>query len=69
MRTWPTACSILANTTATLYLPAPDLSGVTEGVAVLGLEDGRAILAVGSGTYDLRSTAGAPSAPRGEVGA
>jgi alpha-L-rhamnosidase len=53
-----------ANTTATLYLPASRLEGVFEdgkplakvrGVKVLGFENQRAILELGSGSYRFTS--------------
>jgi alpha-L-rhamnosidase len=53
------------NTTATVYLPAMDAATVTEsgkpvkqakGVKFLRMEKGRAMLEVGSGTYQFSST-------------
>ena len=52
--------TIPANTTATVYVPAGDIEGVTEGgkpaakaeaVSVLRMEDDTAVFAVGSGNY------------------
>ena len=60
--------SIPANTTATVYLPARDMAQVAEGgkaidrvagVKFQRMEDGRAVLAVGSGKYEFTSTTGA----------
>jgi len=55
--------SVPANCKATVYLPVTDGSVVTEGgrslamlkeVKVLRMEEGRMVLAVGSGNYDFR---------------
>jgi alpha-L-rhamnosidase len=50
--------TIPANASATVYLPATDAARITEGgqpavkiVKLLGVEGGRALFAVGSGTY------------------
>jgi alpha-L-rhamnosidase len=52
--------TIPANTTATVFVPAKDVSGVTEsgkpldtvvGVQLLRMENSRAVLAVESGSY------------------
>jgi alpha-L-rhamnosidase len=57
--------TIPANTTATVYLPADDNNGITEGgrvlkevlgVKFLRAEGNRAVLAVRSGKYSFRST-------------
>jgi alpha-L-rhamnosidase len=57
--------TVPANTTATVYLPAMDAATVTEsgkpvkqakGVKFLRMEKGRAMLEVGSGTYQFSST-------------
>jgi alpha-L-rhamnosidase len=57
--------AIPANTTATVYVPARDASGITEsnkpaaeadGVKFLRMENGVAVYAVGSGTYRFQST-------------
>ena len=59
--------SIPANTTAKVYLPASDVTQVTEGgkavarvagVKLLGMESGRAVLEVGSGQYKFTSVVG-----------
>jgi alpha-L-rhamnosidase len=59
------AVTIPANTTATVYLPTQDPSGVSEsgksaakakGVKFLQMENGTAIFTVGSGTYRFQST-------------
>jgi len=56
--------TIPANTTATVYVPAKEASGVTEsgkpvnqaqGVNFLRMENGAAVFAVGSGTYRFQS--------------
>ena len=56
--------AVPANTTATLHVPAPDASSVTEAdkpleqdkaVRFVRMQDGRAVLEVGSGTYLFRS--------------
>jgi alpha-L-rhamnosidase len=56
--------SVPPNTTATVYVPAKDAAGVTEGgkpageaegVRFLRLDDGAAVYAVGSGSYAFRS--------------
>jgi alpha-L-rhamnosidase len=56
--------TIPANTTATVYVPAKDKAGVTEGnkpaakaagVKFLRMENGAAVYAVGSGAYQFRS--------------
>jgi len=56
--------TIPANTTATLYLPALDLAGITEsrkpvlqaeGVRFIGTLDGNAIFEIGSGTYRFQA--------------
>ncbi|MGC3959935.1 MAG: glycoside hydrolase family 78 protein [Verrucomicrobiota bacterium] len=60
--------SIPANTTATVYLPARDGAQVTEGgksiaraagVKFLGMQEGSAVLEVGSGQYKFSSIVGA----------
>lgn len=57
--------AIPANTTATLYLPCSDPASITEsgrsldehpGVKLLRIEDGRAVLAVASGSYHFVAT-------------
>jgi alpha-L-rhamnosidase len=57
--------TVPANTTATVYLPAKDAAQVTEsgqpvpqvaGVKFLRMEKGRAVLEVGSGSYNFNST-------------
>jgi alpha-L-rhamnosidase len=57
--------TIPANTTATVYIPARDIAGVTEsgkpigkvkGVQFLRMENSTAIYVVGSGTYRFQST-------------
>jgi alpha-L-rhamnosidase len=59
---WELAVTIPANTTATVWLPAADAARVTEGgralvkvegVKLLRMEGGRAVLAVESGTYEF----------------
>ncbi len=59
--------TIPPNTTATVYLPAKDLSSVTEGgrpvdkvqgVTFLRMENGRAVFEVASGTYAFNSIKG-----------
>ena len=54
--------TIPANTTATVYVPAKDAAAVTEsgkpadkadGVRFLRMEDGAAVFAIGSGTYEF----------------
>lgn len=56
--------SVPANTTATAFLPAKDISSVKEGghtigqsygVRILRFENGRAVLALASGTYHFQS--------------
>jgi alpha-L-rhamnosidase len=56
--------TIPANTTATIYVPAKDAAGVTEGgkpaaqakgVKFLRLEDGAAVYEIGSGRYSFLS--------------
>ena len=56
--------TIPANTTATVHVPAKAETGVTEsgkpaakamGVKFLRMENGAAVFAVGSGTYQFRS--------------
>jgi len=58
------AASRPANTTATLYLPALDLAGITESrrpalqaekVRFIGMLDGNAIFEIGSGHYRFQS--------------
>ena len=58
------ATRIPANTTATVYVPAKESAGVTEagkpaasapGVKFLRMEDGAAVFAVGSGSYQFQS--------------
>jgi hypothetical protein len=65
--------SIPANTRATVYLPAKSLDAVTEsrralsrqeGIQFLRLEDGWAVLSVGSGDYEFRSESEAIVRPR-----
>lgn len=60
------------NTTATVYIPATDAATITEsgaplsaaeGVSLLGMADGTAVLSVGSGVYRFASTAPAQHAP------
>lgn len=55
--------TIPANTTATVFLPAANAVAImegdatlrdAEGVELLRVEDGRVVLAVGSGAYDFR---------------
>ena len=55
---------IPANTTATVHVPAKEAAGVTEsgkpaasaaGVKFLRMEDGAAVFAVGSGSYQFQS--------------
>jgi alpha-L-rhamnosidase len=55
---------IPGNTTATIYVPAEDVTQVTEsgqplesskGVIILGMEDGSAVFRLASGTYDFSS--------------
>lgn len=57
--------SVPANTTATVYIPAGDLSDITEqgkditkaeGVRFVKMEDGRAVVEVGSGSYHFLSS-------------
>jgi len=57
--------TIPVNTTATVYVPAKDATGVTEsgkpaakaeGVIFLRMENSAAVYAVGSGTYRFQST-------------
>jgi hypothetical protein len=64
------SCTIPANTTATVYLPATAASTITESgqplsqhpeLRLLGVDGGRARLAVGSGTYRFVVAAGARS--------
>lgn len=59
--------AIPTNTTATVYIPAADAANITEGgkpleqaegVQLLRMERGRAVLAVDSGRYAFRSTGG-----------
>ncbi|MBT3193279.1 MAG: family 78 glycoside hydrolase catalytic domain, partial [Verrucomicrobia bacterium] len=56
------AITIPANTTATVYMPASDVASITEGgqaieeangVTFLRMENGRAVLSVGSGRYEF----------------
>jgi alpha-L-rhamnosidase len=56
--------TIPANTTATVYVPATSAESVMEkgkpisqahGVKLVKMEDGRAVLSVGSGTYSFES--------------
>jgi alpha-L-rhamnosidase len=56
--------TIPPNTLATVYVPAKDAAGVTEsgipaakteGVMFLRMENGAAVYAVGSGTYQFQS--------------
>ncbi|OON67536.1 alpha-L-rhamnosidase [Hymenobacter sp. CRA2] len=64
------SCTIPANTTATVYLPAADAATITEGgqplsrqpeLKLLGVEQGRARIALGSGVYRFRSASRDPS--------
>ena len=64
--------TIPANTTATVYVPAKDQSGVTEsgkptdqvkGVKFLRMENNAAVYAVGSGAYQFQSTLPTRMAP------
>ena len=48
------------NTTATVYVPATDAAGVTEGVEFLREEDGTAVFVVGSGRYEFVGRVWAP---------
>jgi len=57
--------TVPANTTATVYVPAKDATGVTESGKPAGktnhlkfirMEEGRAVFDAGSGTYEFRST-------------
>jgi alpha-L-rhamnosidase len=57
--------TIPANTNATVYVPARDAAAVTEGGKIMGkvksvkflrMENGAAVCALGSGTYQFRST-------------
>jgi alpha-L-rhamnosidase len=66
--------TIPANTTATVYLPTSAAASITEsgkpltgrnGVDLLRVEDGRAVIAVESGCYRFSSPAFAPSHSRG----
>jgi alpha-L-rhamnosidase len=59
--------TIPANTTATVHVPAPDGAAITEGdypleqakdVELLRLEDGEAVVAVGSGRYEFIGSVG-----------
>jgi alpha-L-rhamnosidase len=56
--------TVPANATATAYVPANDAASVTEGgkplaeaagMEVVGMEDGRAVLRLGSGKYQFAS--------------
>ena len=57
-------CTVPANTTATIHVPAADAGAVTEGgrpaagadgLRLQGMADGAAVFAAGSGTYRLVS--------------
>ena len=63
--------TIPANTTATVLVPAGNAADVTEsgrplarapGVKFLRMEDGQAVLAIGSGSYHFASATGAKAA-------
>jgi alpha-L-rhamnosidase len=63
-RTFEWRVEVPANTTATVYVPAPDADGVLEageptnaaaGVKFLRMEGDRAVFEVGSGRYVLTS--------------
>ena len=63
--------TIPANTTATVYLPAANEAGVTEGgkplgqakgVQLLRMDGGLAVVSIGSGRYHFVSTGGLPAA-------
>ena len=56
--------TVPANTTATLYLPAESVEGITEnnvpvvdaeGITSLGFENGRAVYQLQPGSYSFRS--------------
>ena len=56
-------CTVPANTTARLYLPAVSVEGISEGnkslkkskgVEYIGVEDGKVILVLSSGDYSFR---------------